>query len=170
MMNSVIGKRILILGCPGSGKSTLANKLHAYLKLPLVHLDNIFWKPDKTHISKDEFDSKLADIINTNSWIIDGNYSRTLKMRLEKADTVVVFDYPLDVCLAGAKARVGNKRDDLPWIEEELDAEFEQWIKDFPSIEMPKVYSILEEYGKNKDIYVFHSRSETDKWLKDLNK
>ena len=167
-MNSVIGKKIVIVGCPGSGKSMLARRLHERTGLPVVHLDNVFWKPDKTHISKEEFDNKLAELLKADEWILDGNYSRTLKVRLERADTVIVLDYPLDVCIAGAKARVGTKRDDLPWVEEEFDKEFEEWIKDFPTTEMPKVYGILQEFGKDKNIYVFRSREEADAWLENL--
>ena len=37
-------KRIMIIGCPGSGKSTLSKQLAMKLKLPLVHLDQIYWK------------------------------------------------------------------------------------------------------------------------------
>ena len=165
-MNSVIGKKIVIVGCPGSGKSMLARRLHERTGLPVVHLDNVFWKPDKTHISKEEFDNKLAELLKADEWILDGNYSRTLSKRIEQADTVIVLDYPLDVCLAGARERVGKVRDDLPWIEDKLDwEELEEWIKDFPSVEMPKVYTAIEECGKFKNIVVFHSREEADEWL-----
>ena len=52
-------KKIIVLGCSGSGKSTFAIKLHEKLGLPLYHLDNIWWKDDRTHISREEFDEKL---------------------------------------------------------------------------------------------------------------
>ena len=65
----MIGKKIVILGCSGSGKSTFAVKLHQATGLPLIHLDNIWWKADRTHISRDEFDQKLAKICARDSWI-----------------------------------------------------------------------------------------------------
>ena len=52
-------KKIIVLGCSGSGKSTFAIKLHEKLGLPLYHLDNIWWKDDRTHMSREEFDEKL---------------------------------------------------------------------------------------------------------------
>ena len=64
-------KKIIVLGCSGSGKSTFAVQLQNITKLPLYHLDNIWWKPDRTHISRDEFDRKLDDLINRDNWIID---------------------------------------------------------------------------------------------------
>ena len=39
-------QRIIIIGCGGAGKSTLARKLGEVLDLPVVHLDQLFWKPN----------------------------------------------------------------------------------------------------------------------------
>ena len=54
-----LGNRIIVLGCSGSGKSTLARELHRLTGLPLIHLDNVWWKEDRTHISREEFDGRL---------------------------------------------------------------------------------------------------------------
>ena len=53
------GNRIVILGCPGSGKSTFARKLHERTGLPLIYLDRIWWRADRSHISREEFDLAL---------------------------------------------------------------------------------------------------------------
>lgn len=37
-------EKILIIGCSGSGKSTLAVALGEKLGLPVVHLDQLWWK------------------------------------------------------------------------------------------------------------------------------
>ena len=37
-------ERILIIGCSGSGKSRLARQLGQKLGLPVVHLDQLWWK------------------------------------------------------------------------------------------------------------------------------
>lgn len=57
-----IGKRVLVLGCPGSGKSSFSRRLRAMTGLPLIHLDNIWWRPDRTLIfqSRREADAWLA--------------------------------------------------------------------------------------------------------------
>ena len=53
-------QRVMIIGCPGAGKSTFARALAEKTGLPLIHLDLIWHKPDRTHISRDEFDLRLA--------------------------------------------------------------------------------------------------------------
>ena len=121
-------QRIIIIGPSGAGKSELSRKLRDILHLPLYHLDNLFWKNINEHISREEFDIRLTEYLAQDSWIIDGDYSRTYKMRMEKADTIIFLDYPLEVCLEGAESRVGTKRDDCPFVETEFDPEFKQWI------------------------------------------
>ena len=57
-------KKIIIIGCPGSGKSTFARRLHDVTGLPIYHLDNLFWKADRTHISRDdELDPELVEMV-----------------------------------------------------------------------------------------------------------
>lgn len=161
-------KRIIVIGSPGAGKSTFARQLRDKTRLPLYYLDMIWHLPDRTTISKDEFDQKLMDILKTDTWIIDGNYGRTIEMRLKCCDTVFLLDYPLDVCLAGAKARVGEKREEIPWVEEEFDEEFRQWIIDFPETKLPQIYELLEQYGEGKEIHVFRTREDANKYLESI--
>ena len=147
-------QKIIIIGCPGAGKSTFARKLHEKTGLPLHYLDMVWHKSDKTTVSRAEFDSALAEIIKTDRWIID-------EKRLMYCDKVFLFDLPVEVCLKGAEARIGTKRADMPWVEQEFDPEFKSWIENFKTAELPHVYSFLERY-KDKDITVFHSREEAD--------
>ena len=37
-------ERILIIGCPGAGKTTMALELGKKRSLPVVHLDQLWWK------------------------------------------------------------------------------------------------------------------------------
>ena len=158
-------KKVIVIGCPGSGKTTFAEKLNKCTGLPLYYLDAIWHKPDKTHISRDEFDERIRDIFNTSEWIIDGNYNRTIEMRLQQCDTVFLFDLPTDVCLQGAKERLGKGRYDLPWIEKESDPEFEGFIKEFAEKSLPKIYSLIEKYKAEKDIVIFKSREDADDYI-----
>lgn len=158
----------MIIGCPGAGKSTFARELKDKTGLPLYHLDMIWHKPDRTNISKEEFDAKLAEIVRRDRWIIDGNYQRTLELRLKECDTVFLMDYPLDICLSGAESRIGEKREDLPWLETEFDEEFKRWIIDFPQNELPDIYKLINKYKDEKNIVIFKSQKEAGDYLRKI--
>lgn len=160
-------RRIMVIGSPGAGKSTFSRRLMNIMGLPLYYLDMIWHKADKTNISKEEFDAELAKIVSRDRWIIDGNYQRTIAVRLERCDTVFLLDYPLDICLEGARARIGTVREDLPWKETELDEEFKQFIIDFPKIELPEIYKMLDK-AHGKEIIVLKSRDEAENALKKI--
>lgn len=157
--------KVIVIGSPGAGKSAFARKLKAATGLPLHHLDMLWHKPDKTNISREDFDARLNEIVKKDEWIIDGNYQRTLEVRLRECDTVFLMDYPLEICLSGAESRVGKRREDMPWSETELDAEFKQWIVDFPKNSLPQIYELLDVYKKNKEVIIFTSRKEADDYL-----
>ncbi len=158
-------QKAIIIGCPGSGKTTFAEKLNKITGIMLYHLDAIWHKPDKTHIPREEFDQRITEIFDTPQWIIDGNYSRTIEMRIKECDTVFLFDLPAEVCLQGATERIGKGRYDLPWLETELDPEFEAFIKSFAETSLPQIYELLEKYKDEKEIIVFKSRQEADEYI-----
>lgn len=162
-------KRIIVIGCPGSGKTTFAQKLRDKTGLPLFYLDAIWHKPDRTHISREEYDARLAEILALDSWIIDGNYSRTVECRVAACDTVFLFDLPVEVCLDGAVSRLGQKRYDMPWIDTELDPRLKREIEEFPSKNLPAIYSMLDRH-KDKIIVVFKSREQADDFLNSFKK
>ena len=161
-------QKVLVIGCSGAGKSTFARRLRDITGLPLYYLDRLWHKADRTHITREEFDRVLAEWLALPAWIIDGDYSRTLPQRLEACDTVFFLDFPLEVCLAGVENRRGAQRPDMPWVEEELDAEFLQYILDFGQAQMPAIRAMLEPYRGRRQILTFRSRAGADAWLNAL--
>lgn len=161
-------KKIIVIGSPGAGKSVFSNKLRKVTNLPLYHLDMLYHKKDGTHISKEELEEKLEIIFKEEQWIIDGNYQRTLELRLKECDTVFLLDYPTEICIKGAESRVGTKREDLPWVEEKLDEKFKKIIIDFSKIKLPEIYRLLDKYKDNKDITIFKTREESENYIKNL--
>lgn len=162
--------KIIVIGCPGSGKSTFSKKISKILNLPIYHLDMLYHNSDGTHISKEELEEKLKTIFKeNNNWIIDGNYQRTLEMRMKECDTIILLDYPIEICLAGAEARIGTQREDLPFIEEKLDENFKQSILDFSREKLPQIYELIKKYKKTKNIIIFKSREEADRYIQSFN-
>ena len=161
-------KKIIVIGSPGAGKSVFSQKLKEVTNLPLYHLDMLYHKKDGTHISKEELEEKLKIIFKEEQWIIDGNYQRTLELRLKECDAVFLLNYPTEICIKGAESRVGTKRDDFPWVEEKLDEEFKKIITDFKKTKLPEIYRLLDKYKDNKDIIFFKTREESDNYIKNL--
>lgn len=157
--------KIIVIGCPGAGKSVFSQKLSNITNLPLYHIDMLYHKNDGTHISREELENKLKDIFKNDDWIIDGNYQKTLEMRIKECNTIFLLDFPTDICLEGAKSRIGKKRDDLPWIEEKLDENFEQCIINFKDKKLPQIYELLNKYKEKHNVIVFKSREESDNYI-----
>ena len=162
-----IGNRIIVLGCPGSGKSTFARALAARTGLPLIHLDSVWWRADGSHISRDEFDRALAELLAGEKWIMDGDYSRIYEVRLRAADTVIFLDYPEDVCMAGIVGRLGEERPDMPWTESTLDPELVAMVKNYARDNRPVLLDLLRRYA-DRQVLVFTDRTRADRWLSEL--
>ncbi len=161
-------KRIIVIGCPGAGKSTLSRRLRDKTGLPLYYLDMLWHREDRTHVSREEFDQGLMALLSTDRWIIDGNYCRTLEIRLKACDTAILMDIPLDECIEGVFSRVGKPREDMPWREQVVDDEFLEFIQGFDQKEMPGIRALLEQYGEGCTVHVFHSRREADAFVDSL--
>lgn len=160
-------KKILVIGCSGSGKSHFSKRLNKITDIPLYHLDMLYWNADKTTVGRDVLIERLTPILDSEEWIIDGNYRGTLEMRLQRCDTVFFLDFPTDVCLAGVESRRGKPRTDMPWIETEEDIEFTEFIKGFRANNRPIILALLEKYPEIT-VHTFKSRSESDAFLQNL--
>jgi len=166
-------KRVMIIGCGGSGKSTLARQLGEKTGLPVIHLDQIFWSPGNwQHLEREVFDDLLRQELEKPQWIVDGNFDRTMPMRLEKCDTVIYLDYNRFVCIFGWLKRVitnwGKTRPDMgPNCNEKLDMEFAKWIWNFNKKNRRKYHEILAQQ-KDKAIYIFKNRRQLRKFLNQI--
>ena len=166
-------ERIMIIGCGGAGKSTLAKKLGEKTGLPVVHLDQIYWSPGNwEHLEKDEFDARLIKEMQKPCWILDGNFNRTMELRLEKCDTVIYLDFNRITCILGWMKRVvtnwGTAREDMaPGCNEWFDPEFAKWLWNFNKLNRSRYLAILEKQ-KDKEVYIFRNRRQVRNFLNTL--
>lgn len=166
-------ERVMIIGCGGSGKSTLARMLGEKTGLPVVHLDQIWWSPGNwQHLERDDFDARLAEAVQDSRWIIDGNFNRTMVMRLERCDTVIYLDFPAALCLFSWIKRVitnwGKARPDMAegcceW----FDPEFAGWILHFNRTHRRKYRELLARQT-GKTVLIFKNRHQVRKYLRNL--
>ena len=162
-------ERILIIGCSGSGKSRLARKLGQKLGLPVIHLDQLWWTENWQNVTVEEFDSRLAMALNMDRWIIDGNYSRTMGVRLSQCDTVIYLDFSRWACLLGMCQRLlssrGKTRPDMPArCPERFSWEFVKWIWDFNKNNRVRNYTYLAQ-AKHAQSVVLKNRKEVKAFL-----
>lgn len=165
-------ERILIIGCSGSGKSTLARALKEKLGLPVVHLDQLWWKPGWKNVTVEEFDSRLAMALNMDRWIIDGNYSRTMEVRLAKCDTIIYLDFSRWACLLGMCQRIlssrGKTRPDMSdGCPERFSWEFVRWIWNFNKNNRVQNYTYLAK-ARHAESIVLKNRREVKAFLESV--
>src|SRR5687767_13223841 len=137
-------RRILVIGSGGAGKSTLARDMGERLRLPVVHLDRLYWRAGWTKPSADEWTRQVAELIGGDAWVMDGNYSGTLDLRIPAADTIVFLDLPRIVCLWRVLRRRlafrGRTRPEMhPDCPERITWEFIDWIWTYPTRSRPRV-------------------------------
>ena len=166
-------ERVMIIGCGGAGKSTLARQLGEKTGLPVVHLDQIYWSPGNwQHLEKEEFDSLLRIELGKPRWIIDGNFNRTMEMRLERCDTVIYLDFNRFTCILGWLKRVitnwGAARPDMaPGCNEWFDPEFAKWLWNFNKQNRTRYLKLLAEQT-DKKVYILRNRRQVRKYLSSI--
>lgn len=162
----------MIIGCCGSGKTTLAKKLSNKLNLPLIHLDKLNWRDNWQNISKEEFDDLLwAEVIKP-TWIIDGNYERTIPLRLKYCDTVIYMDYSRISCLYGVIKRVvmgyGKSRPDMGgYCPERFDFDFIKFVWNFNKNNRKRYYDILSS-REDIQVIILRNRRQAAHFLQGL--
>ena len=165
-------ERVMVIGCGGAGKSTLARKLGEKTGLPVVHLDQIWWSPGNwEHLSREEFDVRLAVEMEKDRWVMDGNFNRTLDVRLERADMVIYLDFPRWLCLRGWIGRVlknwGRAREDMaPGCNERFDPEMAAWIWNFNKQNRQRYLDKLQDW--NGEVCILHNRRQVRLFLWNL--
>ena len=160
----------MIIGCGGAGKSTLARALGEKTGLPVVHLDQIWWEPGNwQHLEREEFDGRLAEELEKEAWILDGNFNRTIEPRLERCDTVIYLDMSRLVCLKNWLGRVvknwGRARADMAeGCAEWFDPEMAKWIWNFNKTNRPRYYGLLKDL-EGKKVIILKSRRQVRQFL-----
>ncbi len=163
-------RKVLVIGSGGAGKSTFARRLGETLGLPVVHLDSCYWQPGWVEPPKDDWLKTVEGLLARDEWVMDGNYSDTLAVRLAACDTVIFLDLPRTVCLWRVFKRAlmyhrKSRPDVAEGCVETLNAEFFRWVWDYPKRSRPKVIRRLKEHARSKQLIRLRSRAEVRKFL-----
>jgi adenylate kinase family enzyme len=166
--------RVMVIGCGGSGKSTFARALARRTGLPLIHLDQEFWSPGWVERYDDAgWARRVSELASGDRWVIDGNYSKTIDLRLPRATTILWLDLPRWVCLGSALRRslvhYGQVRtDSAPGCHERLDGEFLAYIWNWFNTSRPGVIRRLALPDYASRARRFATRQAAWQWLEAL--
>ncbi|MEW5916776.1 MAG: AAA family ATPase [Gemmatimonadota bacterium] len=163
-------RKVLVIGPGGSGKSTFARQLAARTGLPLIHLDTLYWSAGWVPAPNDVWDRTVAELIAGDAWVMDGNYGRTLSVRLAACDTVFFLDLPPLVCLwrvwRRSREHRGRSRPDLAdGCPERLTWEFVWWILTYRRRRRPGIISQLSALADHQRAIVLRSSAAVRRYL-----
>lgn len=160
-------KRIMVIGAPGTGKTHFSQQLSTITGIEVTHMDLLYWNADKTPVTHSVFRSRLLNVLHRDAWILDGNYQRTLDLRMHHCDTVFFLDYSVDTALRGlGQQRVGS-RDDVPWVGEHPSPKVHESVSMFPTRSRPAIVDKLRALD-DVTVHTFRSRTKADAFLNEI--
>ena len=156
----------MVIGCPGAGKSTIARAIALKTRLPLIHLDQEYWRAGWTPTPKDDWIERLKQICSEPQWILDGNYHGSIARRLPFADTVIVVEQPRWRCIYNVLRRtfgsLGKVRSDMaPGCPERLNLGFLSFIWTYHAKFQTDIQPLLDDAAA-RGTRVVTTRSQYD--------
>lgn len=161
----------MVIGRPGSGKTHFSNRLGELTGRKVIHLDKYYWKPGwvKAYPSSEVFRERVRELASGSEWIIDGNFAKSIDVRLKNADTVVFFDFPAWRAVLGAYKRWflggNNFVDKHPGMRERVSFKLLQMMLFYKTTE---VYKMLNA-EKGKKVYVVKNREDSEQTLREIS-
>ncbi len=158
--------KIVIVGNSGSGKSYLANQLGFVLKIPVIHLDKLFWKSNvfSQKRGKEIVYQDILDLTKADKWILEGVFGDLASVATPRADTLIFLNKTWVECEEALLSR-GPQTATQENFEELVVWAGEYWDrKTLSSFEGHK--KIFEQFEGIK--LQLDSRVQTEAWLKGL--
>lgn len=135
----------------------LARELGRVLELPVIELDQLFWKPGPTPTPPDQWRALLATVIKQKTWIMDGDlgdYDEVgLPLRLRAADGVILLDFPRRIYMWRALRRSRET-----W-------EFWKWAWAYPRTHRPRVLAAIETHAKSANVQILTGPAAVQRFL-----
>lgn len=174
-----------MIGCIGAGKSTLARRIGEACRLPVVHLDQLWWEDGSYRITGyrtvaahtmagPAFRDLQQELAAADTWVIDGGYIPDLDTRLTRADIVVFLDLPRRVCLWRLLRRHNRPRPDYPdGVREGVGWLFilARWVWRYPSQKRLAIDSAIAGYcAAGTTVIRLRSRRQVTEFLRTLDR
>ena len=166
--------RIAVIGCPGSGKTTLACQLAQVFSRPVTHLDRVLWNENWQMLPFEQREQIHADLIGTDTWLIDGMWRSHLPSRFTRSTVVIFLDYKRRVSFSRAvkrflKFRHKQRADIADGCLEKLDAYFVKYIWNFRKKVRPEILQLISAHPEVRVITLTSPR-QTEEFVLALTK
>ena len=135
------------MGPGAAGKTTLAARLGEITGLPVIELDQLFWRPGLTETPRDQWAVIQRELASRESWIMDGDLGPydVLEIRLQAADTVVFLDFSPLRCAWRAIRRSRER------------ADFWLWLLSYRRRSRPLLLQTISAHAPNADLHVLRT-------------
>ncbi len=164
--------KIHIIGCSGSGKTYLANKLSKKYSVPHFDLDNIQW--DNTtdgygiKMPIDKRTALLGDILQNESWIIEGVYYAWVLDCFHDADIIYLLDTPKNIYTLRIIRRFIRRKLGLEKAKKETAKSVYnllKWTETWQKQNLPEIKKVLKQYEQK--VVILNSKNQVNKIIKD---
>jgi adenylate kinase family enzyme len=157
--------RVVIVGSYGAGKTTLARRLGAITGIPVHHLDATRWDAGWVLRSRESWLRELDAVLAGGSWIVEGNFERTLARRLAACDMAVFLDFPTHVSARRVLRRRISRRPriDLPdGLTERPNLRLVGLLLDYRRRGRPAIATLLERYAAQIRVVTLRDAREVE--------
>lgn len=137
-------QRVVILGPGASGKSALAVRLRQITGLPVIELDQHFWRPGLAATPPAEWAALQRELARPDTWIMDGDLGPydVLDVRLAAADTIVFLDFSRLRCAWRAVQRSRER------------ADFWRWLWTYRRRSRPLIQQAIAAHADHADVHI----------------
>ncbi|GAA1273008.1 topology modulation protein [Planotetraspora silvatica] len=163
-------RRVAVVGCGGSGKSYVARELGRLLGAPVTHLDGIFFDDEWNSLPPGKFEAAQREVVAARSWVVDGNYNSTLRVRLDACDTVVFMDVPTWAALWGIVSRQfrHGAGQHSAGVYNRINVAVLRYVATYRRRMRPQVLTKIHEHGGHATVIRLTSRRRTRRWLEQV--
>jgi hypothetical protein len=111
-------QRVVIVGPGAAGKSVLAVRLGVLTGLPVIELDQVFWRPGLAPTPRGEWVATQRELTAQPRWIMDGDLGPydVAEIRFQVADTIIFLDFGRLRCAWRAVRRSRENADFWRWL------------------------------------------------------
>jgi adenylate kinase family enzyme len=163
--------KIRIIGPCGSGKSFISREIATLIGIKNYELDNFVWDRNEANkrYSEEIRDEKLSDIVNQESWIIEGVHYKWALDSFRQADYIFILSPPViirdyRVIKRFIRTRIGLEEWNYKQSFSNLIQMF-KWNRKFDLVHTKNIMNMTDQYAYKR--YIVRSNKEIKNYLQE---